>query len=190
MFICDQTINTGFTDEKHVELAIKNVQTAFPDFPANAYLKGKLDSLKKCSLTCSRLEIIDSILDVIMDIERQSEDSTPFIELFNILSVTFGYRFEINATYPNMLPCYNYARNNTWEEISVPVTKIKYIKQHDHVSGLVNNKGLIRSRVSCVNDAGEEFRIYKNSGVYFSLQSDLVYQSAVSFLNQAIAASR
>ncbi|EMK8419703.1 hypothetical protein V9O75_002825 [Shigella sonnei] len=189
MFICDQTINTGFTNEKHVELALKNVQTAFPDFPSNTYLQGKMDKLKNSS-TCSRLEIIEAVIKVIDEVERESEDSTPFIELFNLLSVTFGYRFEINATYPNMLTCYKYVGDDNWETISVPVTKIKYIKQHDHVSGNVNNNNLTSSRVSCVNDAGEEFRIYKNSGVYLCLKSDLVYQSAVSFVNQAIAASQ
>ncbi|EBJ5156694.1 hypothetical protein D2B47_23330 [Salmonella enterica] len=190
MFICDENINTGFTNKKHVELALKKVQTAFPDFPSNTYLQGKIDKLQKNSSTCPRLEIIEEVIEVIGEVERQSEDSTPFVELFNILSVTFGYRFEINATYPNMLTCYNFTRSNTWEEISVPVTKIKYIKQHDHTLVNVNHQNLTRSRVSCVNDAGEEFRIYKNSGVYLCLQSDLVYQSAVSFLNQAIAASQ
>lgn len=190
MFICDQTIYADFTDEKHFELALKNVQTAFPDFPSNTYLQSKLEKLKKNSSTYSRLEIIDALIEVIGEVERQTEDSTPFVELFEILSVTFGYRFEINATYPNMLTCYNYTRSNEWEEISVPVTKIKYIKQHDRTLLNVNHKKLTLSRVSCVNDAGDEFRIYKNSGVYLCLQSDLVYQSAVSFLNQAIAASR
>ncbi|EEF4590869.1 hypothetical protein FWN81_22005 [Salmonella enterica] len=190
MFICDQTINTNLTDEKHVELAIKDIQTAFRSATSTIYIQGKIEHLKKHSSKFSRLEIIDEICKVIVEIERQDVDSTPFIELFNILSVKFGYRFEINATYPNMLTCYKYVRDDNWETISVPVTKIKYIKQHDHVSGLVNNKNLTRSRVSCVNDAGDEFRIYKNSGVYLCLQSDLVYQSAVSFLNQAIAASQ
>jgi hypothetical protein len=190
MFICDKNINTNFTDEKHFELALKNVQTAFPDFPSNVYLHSKLDRLKHSS-TYSRLEIIDEVIEVIRrDVERQTEDSTPFVELFEILSVTFGYRFEINATYPNMLTCYNYTRSDDWEEISVPVTKIKYIKQHDRTLVNVNHKNLTLSRVSCVIDAGDEFRIYRNSGVYLCLQSDTVYQSAVSFLNRAIVASQ
>ncbi|VGB99573.1 Uncharacterised protein [Klebsiella pneumoniae] len=189
MFICDN-INTNFTDEEHFDLALKNVQTAFPDLSSNTYLNGKIARLKKHSSTHSRLEIIDEIIEVIKEVERQNEDSTPFVELFEILSVTFGYRFEINATYPNMLTCYNYIRNDEWEEISVPVFKIKYIKQHDRTLVNVNHKKLTLSRVSCVIDAGEEFRIYRNSGVYLSLQSDLVYQSAVSFINQAITVSQ
>ncbi|POW50021.1 hypothetical protein N5580_22315 (plasmid) [Pantoea piersonii] len=190
MFICDKTINTKYTDEKHVELALKNVQTAFPNFPSNTYLQGKIDNLKKHSSTYSRLEIIDAVIEDIIDVEKTSDDSTPFIELFNILSDTFGYHFEIKSTYPNMLTCYNYINNNNWDKISVPVTKIKYIKQHDHTVENVNKNNLTSSRVSCVNEAGEEFRIYKNGGIYLCLQSDLVYQSAVSFLNQAIAASK
>lgn len=190
MFICDQTINKGFSDEKHVELAIKNIQTAFADQTSTVYMQNKIDKLKKRSSNFSRVQIIDDIVDSIIEVERDDVDSTPFIELFNILSVTFGYRFEINATYPNMLTCYNYTRSNTWDEISVPVTKIKYIKQHDHTTVNVKRKELSLSRVSCVNDAGEEFRIYKNDGVYLWLQSDLVHQSAVSFLNQAIDASK
>lgn len=47
MFICDENINTGFTNKKHVELALKKVQTAFPDFPSNTYLQGKIDKLQK-----------------------------------------------------------------------------------------------------------------------------------------------
>lgn len=190
MFICDKNINTKFTDEKNFDLALKNIQTAFPDLPSNTYLQDKLERLKRHSSTHSRLEIIDKIIEVIKEVETQDEDSTPFVELFKILSVTFGYRFEINSAYPNMLTCYNYIRNNEWEEISVPVTKIKYIKQHDRTLVNVNHKKLTLSRVSCVNDAGEEFRIYRNSGVYLCLQSDLVYQSAVSFLNQAIPVSQ
>lgn len=190
MFICDQTINTSLSDEKRIELALKNIQTAFPSATSTVYMQGKIDNLKKHSSKFSRLQIIDEICKCIIEVERQNVDSTPFVELFNLLSVTFGYRFEINATYPNMLTCYNYTRSNTWEEISVPVTKIKYIKQHDHTLVNVNHEKLTHSRVSCVNDAGDEFRIYKNSGTYLCLQSDLVYQSAVSFLNQAIAASK
>lgn len=190
MFICDQTINTNLSDEKHVELALKNIQTTFPSATSTIYIQGKIQNLKKHSSKLSRLQIIDEICKVIVEIEKQDVDSTPFVELFNILSDTFGYRFEINATYPNMLTCYNYTRSNTWEQISVPVTKIRYIKQHDHTLVNVNREKLTHSRVSCVNDAGDEFRIYMHSGTYLSLQSDLVYQSAVSFLDQAIAARK
>ncbi|EJK1743990.1 hypothetical protein NK175_004629, partial [Salmonella enterica] len=74
MFICDENINTGFTNKKHVELALKKVQTAFPDFPSNTYLQGKIDKLQKNSSTCPRLEIIEEVIEVIGEVERQSED--------------------------------------------------------------------------------------------------------------------
>lgn len=47
MFICDKNINTKFTDEKNLDLALKNIQTAFPDLPSNTYLQDKLERLKK-----------------------------------------------------------------------------------------------------------------------------------------------
>lgn len=189
MFICDETINTDFTVKQHVDSVLKDVQTAFPYFGSDAFTQGKINYLKINSSNYSRIEIIHSIINDIIEVERNGQSSRPFIEVLNILSEKFGYQFEIDATYPNMLTCYKYVNIDNWDTISVPVTKIKYIKQHDHVRENANTR-LSRSRVSCVNDAGEEFRIYKHDGVYICFQSDLVYKSAVSFLNQAINAAR
>lgn len=46
MFICDQTINTSLSDEKRIELALKNIQTAFPSATSTVYMQGKIDNLK------------------------------------------------------------------------------------------------------------------------------------------------
>lgn len=95
IFICLSAIKLLIRNllKKNVDFALKDIQTAFPDFDSNDYTQGKIDNLKRNSSTHSRLAIIDAVIQYLIEAERNGQPSRPFIEVLNILPDKFVYQF-------------------------------------------------------------------------------------------------
>lgn len=188
MFTCDEKINISLSNEQHVQLALK--ETDFS--PSNEYQKHKINNIISQSVNDSRIEIINSIIQAIETTEKAGKDPLPFIKLFRYLSDKFEYKYNLDCETTNLMTCYKYNTAGSFDKISIPVSRIKYIIQHDRVILGVNTSidTLSRSRVSCITDSGEEFRVHPVSDLMICFMSDEVYKSATRHLNNVIQANK
>ncbi|MGK0707026.1 hypothetical protein ACSFCW_26990 [Yokenella regensburgei] len=188
MFTCDENIYLAVSNEKHVELALKD--TYFQ--PSNDFQTGKINDLISLSSNNSRVEIIDFLIQAVADSERYNKEPLPFIKLFYYLSEKFGYRYTLDSENTNLMTCYKYSSAGNFDKISVPVSRIKYIIQHNRsiLGANTSIDTLSLSRVSCITESEEEFRIHPGTELMICLKSDEVYKSAVRHLNNAIQTNR
>lgn len=78
---------------------------------------------------------------------------------------------------------YKYASNCYNEIIVVPISQIKYVKQHDRV---IKKNGLSLCRVSIVTTDNEEFKLHIDDQVISNLKCDVILKCAVKFIEQAL----
>ena len=181
MFTCDEKINLALSNEGYVKLALK--ETHFS--PSNDYQTSKINDIVSQSAHHSRIEIINSVIQAVELAEKADKEPLPFVKLFYYLADKFGYNYILDCENTNLLTCYKYSSAGNFDKISVPVSRIKYIIQHDRIILGTNTsiETLSRSRVSCVTESGEEFRIHPVSDLMICFMSDEVYKSANRHLN-------
>lgn len=171
-----------------MELALK--ETHFS--PSNDYQIFKINEIISQSAHHSRIEIINSVIQAVVSAERADKEPLPFIKLFYYLSEKFGYRYTLDSENTNLMTCYKYSSAGNFDKISVPVSRIKYIIQHDRsiLGANTSIDTLSLSRVSCITESEEEFHIHPGTELMICLKSDEVYKSAVRHLNNAIQTNR
>lgn len=188
MFVCYQNINNATSNKDHMRSAIN--ETGF--LATNDFEKNEESGLLKSAEHHSRIEIINHVIEVVESSERYSKDPLKFVRLYNHLAGKFGYSYKLDCVDTSLLTCYKYRADKNFDKYSIPLSRIKYIMQHDRtIFGAYSDiETLSRSRVSCVTECGEEFIIHPINEIMISLRSDLVYQSVVSHLNNFITTSR
>ncbi|MEW5562028.1 hypothetical protein AB1287_17580 [Enterobacter asburiae] len=185
-FTCNEKINLTMSNVKCLKLALKETQFT----PSNDFQKGRIDELVSQSESFPRIEIIDSLIQVIELAEKHDKEPQPFINLFYYLSEKFEYSYTLDCENPCLMTCYKYNSAGIFDKISVPVSRIKHIIQHDRIplGGNSSIGRLSRSRVSCVTETGEEFRIHPVSNTIICFMSDEVYKGAIRHMNNVIKA--
>lgn len=185
MFVCYQNINNATSNKDHVKSAIS--ETCFSAL--NDYEKSKESDLLNIAEEHSRIEIINYIIAIVEDAERHGDDPSKFVRLFDYLSDKFKYCYKLDCENTSLLTCYKFRAENNFDKFSIPVSRIKYIMQHDRtiIGAHSDIQTLSHSRVSCVTEFGEEFIIHPVNELMISLRSDLVYQSAATHLNKSIS---
>lgn len=181
MFICDEKKNLSVSNTKYINLAFKETEFVAD----NDYMKNQAELLaSRFTDETSRTDIIMYVIDVIECAEKNNFDVTDMLRVFHFLADRFGFGYQVNTFgTEQQVTAYKYASSCYNEIFVVPISRIKYVKQHDRV---IKKNGLSLCRVSIVTTDNEEFKLHIDDQIISSLKCDVILKCAVKFIDQAL----